>query len=100
MYPVDGSDPRPVPSLGADEVVVRWSPDGRSIWTVRENEFPLRAEQLDPATGKRQPLLSIEPATRAGVLRLNYLALADDPRWYAYVVNQYVSRVFVITGMQ
>ncbi len=100
IYPIDGSDPRAVPSLGVDEFVVRWSPDGHSIWTTRENEFPLRVEQLDPATGRRQPLLSIEPATRAGVLGLSDLALADDPRWYAYLVNQYVSRVFVVTGMQ
>lgn len=100
IYSLDGSDPRPFPFLDEDEVVVRWSPDGRSIWTSRENQFPLRAERLDPITGERQPLLSIEPATRAGVLRLRDLALADDPRTYAYVVSHYVSRVFVVTGMR
>ena len=82
-----------------DDHVMRWSPDGHSVWLTHAKEIPLRAEQLDLATGRRSPLLSI-PAGRPGVTRLDGLSLADDPRAYTYSAREYVSRVFVVEGIR
>ena len=100
LYPLDGGTPRPVPALSPDDDVVRWSPDGRSLWTTREERVPLKVEQLDLASGRRTTLMMLEPASRAGIVELAGLSLADDPRIYAYSSVEQVARIFVVTGMK
>ena len=99
FYPVDGSTPRPLSALSPDEVVVRWSPDGRSLWITRGDMVPLKVEQLDLASGRRTPLMMLEPVNSAGIVEMNGLSLADDPRVYAYSSVEQGSRIFVVTGM-
>jgi hypothetical protein len=91
--------PRPVPALSLKDRVVRWSPDGRAIWLTPVQEIPLRAQRLDIATGRRTPLLTIT-ADRPGVVRLDALTLADDPRAYAYSAREFVSHIFVVQGLK
>ena len=100
LYPLDGGTPRAVPTLSPDDDVVRWSPDGRSLWVIRDGRVPLRVEQLDLVTGRRTTMMMLEPANRAGIVELNGLALADDPRVYAYTSVARVAQLFVVTGMQ
>ena len=99
FYPVDGGTPRPLSALSPDEVVVRWSPDGRSLWITRGDMVPLKVEQLDLASGRRTPLMMLEPVNSAGIVEMNGLSLADDPRVYAYSSVEQGSRIFVVTGM-
>jgi Tol biopolymer transport system component len=100
LYPVDGGAPRAVPALSPEEDVVGWSPNGRAVWVTREGRVPLNVEQLDLASGRLTPMMTIEPASRAGIVELGGLSLADDPRVYAYSSVEQVSRIFVVTGMQ
>jgi eukaryotic-like serine/threonine-protein kinase len=100
MYPLDGGPARPVPGLSVDERVVRWSPNGHSIWITHGREVPLRVEELDLATGRRRPLMSVEPRNRAGVVSTDGISFADDPRAYAYSAREHVSRIFVVQGMR
>lgn len=100
LYPLDGGSPRPVPALGAEDRVVRWNPDGRSVWVTRADEVPLKLELLDLATGRRRPLMMLQPANRAGIVELSAVSLADDPRVYAYSAVKQVARIFVVTGMK
>jgi hypothetical protein len=100
LYPVDGGAPRAVPALSPDEAVARWSPNGRSLWITHHGRVPFEVEQLDLASGRRTPMMKIEPANRAGIVALTGLSLADDPRIYAYSSVEQVARIFVVTGMR
>lgn len=100
IYPLDGGLARPVTGLLVDERVVRWSPDGGSVWITRGREVPLMAEELELATGRRRPLMSVEPRNRAGVVSTDGISFADDPRVYAYSAREQVSRIFVVQGMR
>jgi hypothetical protein len=100
LYPVNGGAPRLVPGLTVKDIIVRWNPDGSALWLVHDNEMPMHVEQFDIATGRRSPLLTLQPARRAGVIRLAGLTLADDPRVYSYVARGYVSRIFVVKGIE
>jgi len=100
LYPVDGGTPRPVPALSPDESVVRWSPDGRSLWISRMERIPLEVDQLDLDSGQRTLMMTLEPANRAGIVKLNGLSLADDPQVYAYSSVERVSQIFVVTGVR
>jgi len=100
LYPVSGGAPRTVPGLKAGDEVVRWSPDGHALWITRYDQFVLAVEQIDVASGQRRPLLTITPESRAGVLQIRDLSLADDPHAYAYSTREYLSRIFVIKGIR
>jgi WD40 repeat protein len=99
LYPVDGSAPRPVPSLTPDDLVERWSPDGRALWVTRgRNGVPVHVYRLDLATGRRTPLVAF--GTDGTLLAIHYTSLADDPNVYAYSGTVYTSRVFEVRGLR
>jgi Tol biopolymer transport system component len=100
IYPIDGGTPRDVPSIAQDDVVIRWSPDGRALWTYAAASFPVQVDSVDIATGLRRPLETIELHDRQGVLSVLRVVLADDPHVFAYVVWHYVSHLFVAERMK
>ena len=89
----DGSM-HPVAGLTNDDDVLRFSPDGRSLWTVRENALPVRVERVELASGARSALLPPFAAVRPGLTSASAVSLADDPRNHAYIEREYTSSVF------
>jgi tRNA A-37 threonylcarbamoyl transferase component Bud32/Tol biopolymer transport system component len=100
LYPMDGSASQPVPGITPGDKVLRWSPDGRTIWIQRSSDVVVRVEQLDLASGRRAPLMSVRAGTGAGLLGIGFVQLADDPRGYAYIASEYVSHIFDVRGMR
>jgi Tol biopolymer transport system component/tRNA A-37 threonylcarbamoyl transferase component Bud32 len=100
IYPVEGGEPRSIPSLGEHDEVLGWSSDGRAVQVRQVREIPARIEQIDLATGRRLLLVEIAPPDRAGVLSITRLSLGRDPRAYAYQIRLYVSELFVVEGMR
>jgi hypothetical protein len=71
-----------VPGVLPGDQLIRYSPNGKSLWVRTANAQPVRVEQVDLKSGKRTPLLPEFGAPRAGVLNVSEVALADDPRNY------------------
>ena len=99
LYSLEGSPARPVRGIGPLDEVLRFSPDNRALWVARMRELPVRVERLDLATGARTPIISLAPKEQSGLLMINVATLADDPRAYAYLVNEHLSHVFELKGM-
>lgn len=93
----DGSSQR-VPGVTPNDEVVRYSPDGRFLWTRQPKSQPVRIEQIDIKTGARRPLLPDFGPPRAGVTGVGYVALADDPHTYAYIEREAASYLFELKG--
>jgi Tol biopolymer transport system component len=89
----DGTS-RPLAGLKAGDVVLRFSPDGKSLWTRQPNAIPVRIDQVDVKTGARRQLLSEFGVRRAGVLGIQEVALADDPRTYAFSESEAMAYLF------
>jgi serine/threonine protein kinase/Tol biopolymer transport system component len=98
IVPVDGGAARELPAVNNTDHLVRWSPDGRSIWVQGASNLGTHIDRVDVATGRRIPLVVIEPATRSGLLEIDLPTVADDPRVYAYVLLIHESRTFVVDG--
>jgi serine/threonine protein kinase len=81
------------------ERILRWSPDGRSVW-VGDLLSPMRVEQVDVATGRRKPLITITPPERAAISHIVHLSLADDPRVYAYSGVSWTSQLYLVEGVR
>ena len=89
-----GDGARPIPGLSDKETVLRWSPDGRALWTFESAASKVWA--TDVATGRRQLLLTLgEPN---GDNEFTALRLADDPKEYAYSRASHRSVLFVVEG--
>ena len=95
----DGASQK-VPGLAANDQVIRYSPDGRFLWTMRTKVQPVHVEQIDIKTGARSTLLPDFGPSRAGVLGVSSVALADDPHTYAYIEREGASYLFELKGMK
>jgi hypothetical protein len=89
-----------VPGVAANDQVIRYSPDGRFLWTRKPKSQPVHIEQIDIKTGTRSALLPDFSPPRAGVLGVGYVALADDPHTYAYIEREAASYLFELRGMK
>jgi hypothetical protein len=95
LYPIGGGEAQPVPALRPDDVLAKWSADGRAVLVYRRAEIPCRLERVPLAGGERQLFAKIEPSERAGLLSLRDVFLTDDLRPYAYTAYYRVSSLFV-----
>ncbi len=98
LYPATGGEPRKVPGTTADDTVIRWGADGRSLVVYSGPRVPVRAERLDLLTGKREPLRTVGTADMPGALHIGTLVLTDDGKSYAYSYESMLSQLFVVEG--
>ena len=84
--------------LHGDDEVIRWSPDGKSLWVWKPDTLPVSVDRVDIATGRRSHLTTFVPQMGKGVMRITNVSLADDPRVYSYETIVQPSQLFVIEG--
>lgn len=100
QFSIRGGPSRRVAGINADDQIIRYSPDGRFLWTRRPKSQPVHVEQIDIETGARSALLPDFSPPRAGVSSVGYVALADDPHSYAYIEREGASYLFELRGMK
>ncbi len=100
IYPVAGGPARPVPGLGPDDVVIRWTSDGRSVYCFGNSEVPAQVVRVNLSTGRRTPVRTIAPADRAGVYKIREISLAKGAKSYAYSYERSVSTLVVVKGLR
>jgi Tol biopolymer transport system component len=97
-YPVAGGNGRDIPGLSFDDQVVRWTADGRGVIVGSATSSTL--DQVDLATGRREPLATLGSEAPGGQRRPIFFAMADDPHVYAYVDAVYLSHLFTVDGVR
>ena len=78
--------------------MIRWSPDGKSLWVWQSDTLPVVVDRLDISTEQRARLTTFIPETGQGAIRITDVSLADDPRVYSYSTIVQTSQLFVIEG--
>ncbi len=89
-----------VPGLTLNDQVLRYSPNGKSLWIWRTYSLPVHIEQIELKTGARSLLMPEFGTRRAGVLNVAEVVLADDPRNYAYRERESAGYLFELKGMR
>ena len=80
------------------ENVVRWSTDGRALLVGSVDSRTV--DRLDLASGRRASVVTLAPERRPRRPRMAFVTVADDPRVYAYVVEEYLSSLFTVDGVR
>jgi len=99
IYPLAGGSPAPVPGTLPDDEVIRWGSNGMSLLIHQIGKVPARVERLDLATGKRTLVREIAPPSRAGVINVRNIALADGEHSYAYTFDRVLCRLASVSGV-
>lgn len=97
LFPVAGGSPREVPGLEPDDRVLRWSNDGMLL-VQRRDAAAIIVDRVDPATGKRQPLLVIQPSNPGD--QVGRAVLTADGQSYVYTSKATLSQLFVVDGLR
>jgi eukaryotic-like serine/threonine-protein kinase len=98
LYDLRTRSGRPVRALRAADRVLRWSPDGKSLWVWQTDTMPIMIDRVDIATDQRARLTTLVPQSGQGVSHIIGVGLADDPRVYMYGTVVQSSQLFVIEG--
>jgi Tol biopolymer transport system component len=100
LYPIAGGDPEKLSfALGADELTVDFSADGKSI-LVASPGVPMKIGRVDLATGHREPWKEIAPADPAGAQSITNIRFSADGKAYAYSTLRLLSDLYVVDGMK
>jgi hypothetical protein len=68
LYPLDGGSPVPAKGFASGDTPIRWSADGKSMWTVNQTSGVPQIMRIDVTTGRREAWREIEYADPAGLL--------------------------------
>jgi len=105
LYPVQGGDGRPVPSLTPGDIPVQWSDDGRSVYTVDSAPEPRSSAvdvfRVELATGVRVLWKTLTPPDPVGVEDLREtVVMTRDAQSYCYSYLRRLGDLFVVRGLK
>jgi WD40 repeat protein len=100
VYPIDGSDPRPLAGLERADRVVCWLPDGKSVITYRMNELPARLYRVNPESGERTVWREIVPPDPTGIFRIGRVRTNADASAHGYVYYMHLVDLHVLSGVK
>jgi serine/threonine protein kinase/Tol biopolymer transport system component len=100
VVPADGGDQRPVPGSDQDDIPVRWSTDGRSLYVAARATPGARIDRLDLATGGRKTVRTLLPSDRSGLLDVGMVYVSADARAYVYSYRRVLSTLYFVEGLR
>jgi dipeptidyl aminopeptidase/acylaminoacyl peptidase len=100
IYPAQPGEPRVVPGISAEEIPIRWTPDGRSLFVTRRSALPGTIEVVDVATGRRTPWKQFEPPDPTGVEQAGPAVIAPNEKSYVWSYRRVLGDLYLATGMK
>jgi eukaryotic-like serine/threonine-protein kinase len=97
---LETGEQNPVKGLEAGEQVIRWSGDGRFLFTAKTMKLPVKISRLDPFSGQKSPLREIAPADPAGNFGAPYVFLTPDGQSCLYGIRRYIYDLYVVEGLR
>ncbi|HEY6929270.1 MAG TPA: hypothetical protein VJA66_06305, partial [Thermoanaerobaculia bacterium] len=98
VFPVDGGAPHPISGTTINDLILRWSADGRSLFVTSYFDVPARVEKIDISTGRRELFATLGPADLTGVVQIAPIVLSDDGKSHAYASRRMTSHLFLVSG--
>ena len=96
------SDRQPVPGLAHGDIPVRWSADGRTLYTAvhAEDRRTLELAKVDLRTGMRSEWKNLVPADAVGATRIGSSMVSPDGSAYAYTYGSHISNLYLVEGLK
>jgi Tol biopolymer transport system component/predicted Ser/Thr protein kinase len=100
LYPLEGGEPTPLTGLGKEDLPVRFSPDGRTLFVQTRGGIPSRVYRYDVVSGKKELWKELAPADAAGLNSISRFVVTPDGKTYAYSYVRVLSYLQLVEGMK
>ena len=100
LYPTEPGEPRLISGIAPDELPVRWSADGRSLYVLRRSEAPARVYLVDLETGRRTLWRELSPPDPAGVIQIGPIVITPDGKSYVYSYRRILDDLYLVKGLR
>ena len=100
IYPTEPGEPRLVPGMEPDDIPLKWTSDGASIFVYRPSAPPLRVEKVDVKTGRRTLWKEIRPPDPSGVEQVGPVQITPDETSYVYSYRRALDELYLATGLR
>ena len=95
LYALADGEPTPVPGLGANDVPLCWTADGRELMVARYAEKPPRVERVDVVSGRTRPWTRFGRSLPSGLWGQSRLLVTPDGESYAYGYARKMSDLYL-----
>jgi Tol biopolymer transport system component len=99
IFPVDGSEPRPVPGAQPGDIVLRFGEGGRTLFVAQRSGPGSRIDSLEIGSGRRTTWKELMPADQAGLIDSAYYRLSSDGRSYVYSYRRVLATLYLVEGL-
>ncbi|HTO75344.1 MAG TPA: protein kinase [Thermoanaerobaculia bacterium] len=100
LVPTAGGAPRTIPNSKALDLI-RWAPDGKSLYVTPSGSIPAEVVRIDVETGRHEPLRSLAPPERSGLIEIFPVFMAADAKSYFYgIARAGTSDLYLIDGLR
>ncbi len=100
LWPVEGGNPRQVPSSRPGDRPAAWSADGRSLWVFHRGEMPSEVSLLAVDGGHRQVWKKLSPPDSSGVYSISEFKITKDGASYFYSYKRVLSQLYTADGLR
>jgi Tol biopolymer transport system component len=100
LYPVEPGEPHAVPGLEPEDIPLRWTADGDSLFVYRPSAPPLRVERVNVKTGERTLWKEIRPPDPSGVQQVGPIEISPDEKSYVYSYRRALDELYLATGLR
>jgi outer membrane protein assembly factor BamB len=101
LVPADGSQPRRIEGLNADEKVIAWARDGKSLFVVETRSATMVRVVLFELASRTRKLwreLTLNDPTGAAII--GQPVIAQDGDVYFYSVNRTLNNLYLVEGLR
>jgi eukaryotic-like serine/threonine-protein kinase len=100
LFPVDGGEPRIIPGHSANDRIVGFTGDGRSVYIQNIAGLPTVVSELDLLTGKRKVWKQFMPADAAGVDSIQNFIITQGGKSYVYSFTRTLSDLYMVERLK
>ena len=88
-----------MPALSSNDVPVRFSSDGKSVYVGTFGRIPAELTRVDLATGTRTIVSTAVPPDAAGLINVGPLLVTPDGKTIVYSYSRLLSDLYLVSGM-
>src|SRR5580658_10436197 len=100
LFPVAGSEPRPIPGLNPGEQPITFSSDSRSLYVYQPGELPALVNRLDLQTGQRTLWRQLMPSDPAGVETIGPILMTPDAKTCVFGYHRMLADLYLVEGLK
>ena len=98
LYSLEGGPPAKLP-LDPEDVVIRWTADGKSLYFYRDGGSSVRVFLVDLSTGRKRFWKDFDACSRSGA-SLQSILLTPDGTSQVVACQQWLSNLYIMEGLR